>query len=104
MECARNAPRLDPVGRGVGFVPFWRGVFSDGGTPSSSRVDTCWLAIAVTFILFGVFRQVCAITDPALLRQWPGSLPLIIAALVGLIIAPYTVNRVSGSITSIVSG
>lgn len=86
---------------GRGFATFVSGVFSDGDVPSSSRVLSFILAMATVGILIGVFRHVCLIKDTTALGMWLANIPMIIAALVGLISAPYLINRGSASITDI---
>jgi hypothetical protein len=78
---------------------FLRGAFSDGGEPSSSRVISAFLAIAVTGILIGVFWHVCRTADIAALGQWLGALPGVIGALIALMAAPYGINKGSTTIS-----
>jgi hypothetical protein len=61
------------------------------------------LAIAVTAIMAGVLRHVRNVTDATVPGRWSANLPLVIAALVGLMAALYTVDRASGSMGNIIS-
>ena len=85
-----------------GSASFIRGVFSDQGEPSSSRILTFVLAIAVVVFLGGVFRHICRLTDATQLGLFLSNLPLIIGALIGLMAAPYTINKASGSVSDII--
>ena len=73
-----------------GSTNFIKGVFSDGGEPSSSRMLSFIVSLAVVCILGGVFRHVCRLTDATQLGIWLSNLP-------------YTVNRASGSVSEIIS-
>jgi hypothetical protein len=78
---------------------FWRGVFSDSGEPSSSRVLTVVLSAGSLGIIVAIVVHLIRLHDPAQLSLWLTSLPSLILGLVGLSAAPYTVNRASGSIS-----
>ena len=80
---------------------FWKGVFSDGGEPSSSRVLTVVLSAGSLGIVTAIVVHLIRLHDPATLSLWLTSFPGIILGLVGMSSAPYTVNRASGSITDI---
>jgi hypothetical protein len=80
---------------------FWRGVFSDSGEPSSSRVLTVVLSIGSLGIIVAIVVHLIHLHDPAQLSLWLTSLPGIILGMVGMSSAPYTVNRASGSISDI---
>lgn len=82
---------------------FWRGVFSDSGEPSSSRILTALLSIGTLALLTVIVVHLIRLHDPAQLSLWLTSLPGIFVGLVGFGAAPYTVNRASGSITDILS-
>jgi hypothetical protein len=82
---------------------FFRAVFSDGDNPSSSRIMTFILTIAVVVILETMFRHLYTIKDAAILGQWLGALPLIIGSLIGVMVAHYTINRGTTSITDILN-
>jgi hypothetical protein len=82
---------------------FWRGVFSDSGEPSSSRVLTVVLSIGSLGIVTAIVVHLIRLHDPATLSLWLTALPGIVFGLVGFSSAPYAMNRASGSITDILS-
>lgn len=80
------------------------GVFcEDNGSPSSTRVIMGGLSVVCSAILIKIIWHVVYLTDLALLSAWLGGLPMIMAGLVALITAPYTVNKASASISDIIS-
>lgn len=82
---------------------YWRGVFSDGGEPSSSRVISGYLFLVVSVIVAVVFVHLIRSKDLSMVSLWLGALPGLIYALMALAIAPYTVNRSTGSISDLAS-
>lgn len=82
---------------------FLKGVYSDNGNPSSSRVLTCILALVSCKILVSVFNHVITLTDTTALVSWLGALPLIISALVLFFTAPYGVNVGSGTVSDLLN-
>jgi hypothetical protein len=82
---------------------FWRGVFSDSGEPSSSRVLTVILSTGSLGIIAAIIVHLIRLHDPAQLSLWLTSLPSIVFGLVGFSSAPYAMNRASGSISDILS-
>lgn len=81
---------------------FIAGAFSDSGEPSSSRVITGVLSLAVIAIVSGVFWHICHLKDNAALGLWLSALPMMIASLIALMSAPYTINRSSTALTQVV--
>ncbi|MFP5230792.1 MAG: hypothetical protein ACLGXA_24510 [Acidobacteriota bacterium] len=82
---------------------FWRGVFSDSGEPSSSRVLTVVLSTGNLGLLTTIVVHLIRLHDPAQLSLWLTALPGIVLGLVGFSSAPYAMNRASGSITDILA-
>ncbi len=91
------------VAGGRDSVSFLRGAFSDGGVPSSSRILTSALGFVVVAVIMGLLYHICHLKDNVALGLWLPNLPLIITALVGLMAAPYTINRGTATITDILS-
>lgn len=113
-QCAQLSPNqvmhdgqvitfVPPPSRWQSGVTFVRGVFSDGGEPSSSRILSFILSLAVIVFLGGVLRHVCRLTDTVALGLYLTNLPIIVASLVALMSAPYAINRASGSVSEIIS-
>jgi hypothetical protein len=75
---------------------FWKSVFSDGGEPSSSRVLSALLAVVAAFVILKLAFRICSVGDVAVLALLVGNFPTILAALAGVVIAPYSVNKVAG--------
>ncbi len=82
---------------------FWRGVFSDDGEPSSSRVFTAYLVVVVSGLLIGIVYHVCHLTEPTILGLLLTALPYLVGVLIAFMTALYFVNRGSGSLTDIFS-
>lgn len=88
------------MGYWSGFVDFTKKAFSDNGTPSSSRIVSGWLSVSSMALLWYIVKRM--IYMPLDKTQvWVGGLPLIIGALTGFVIAPYSVNTVANGITKI---
>ena len=81
---------------------FWRGVFSDSGEPSSSRILTTALGLVVAVVVIYLAWHVVHLKDAVALGQWLSNLPLVIGSLAGLMVAPYGVNRASSSVSDII--
>lgn len=71
------------------------------GTVSSARVLMFVFSAVAIGILLAVFRHLMKIDNPALLAVWIGGLPSIGGILVGLVAAPYTVNKGANSISDL---
>lgn len=71
------------------------------GTLSSARVLMFVFSLVSITILIAVFRHMLKLTDPALLAVWIGGLPSIGGILIGLVAAPYTVNKGANSISDL---
>ena len=82
---------------------FLKAVYSDDGSPSSSRILTTILALVSSKILYQVFQHIIAITDIGIISAWLGNLPLIISALVLFFSAPYGVNKGSSALTDVMN-
>jgi len=78
---------------------FWRGVFSDGGSPSSSRILTAILSLGTLGVIVAIVVHLIRLEDPAQLSLWLTALPGTIFSLVGLACSPYAVNRTTGSLS-----
>jgi hypothetical protein len=85
-----------------GSANFIRGMFSDQGEPSSSRVLTCILALVTAGILIGVVRHVCALKDPQTLTLWLGALPIFVTSMTVFFLSPYTVKVGSASLSDVI--
>jgi hypothetical protein len=76
------------------FWGFWSGVLSDNGSPSSSRVAMLLICLTACLSIGWIFWNLPRM-EVAKLQVWLPSLPLILAALAGVIVSPYGVNQVS---------
>lgn len=93
MDSLVNSPRLS----------FLQGAFSDNSEPSSSRLIMGMLSLVVSGILCGLFYHLARVTDLAQLSLWLASTPILIASLIALMVAPYTINRFAGNVTDMVA-
>lgn len=82
-------------------LKFIGGLFSDNGSPSSSRVLTFILAVFDMIVIWGIFRYLKTVHDPMLVASWMGNLPMVIGALTALAALPYTVNRGTNALSDI---
>lgn len=73
------------------------------GTISSARVMMVIFGGVSIGILIAVFRHMMAIDRPELLAVWIGGLPSIGGILIGLVAAPYTVNKGANSVSDLFS-
>jgi hypothetical protein len=69
------------------------------GNGSSARILTLALASLVGCILWKLVDHLCQISDPVALRAWLGAMPVLIAVLVGLVVAPYGINKGAGVVS-----
>lgn len=76
-----------------GILDFFVSMFSDNGIPSSSRLIMLLFSSATIKIMLIIANRLVSISDPVLLAIWLQNIPLIAAALIGLITAPYAINR-----------
>ena len=84
-------------------IGFWRGVFSDDGEPSSSRIFTAFLVLVVSGLLAGVVYHVCHLTEPTILGLWLTALPYLVGVMIAFMTALYFVNRGSGTFSDLLS-
>lgn len=73
------------------------------GTISSARVLMFLFSGVAIGILLAVFHHLMLIDNPALLAVWIGGLPSIGGILIGLVAAPYTINKGANSISDLFS-
>lgn len=73
------------------------------GTISSARVMMVVFGAVAIGILIAVFHHMMQIDRPELLAVWIGGLPAIGGILIGLVAAPYTVNKGANSISDLFS-
>jgi hypothetical protein len=84
-----------------GFCGFWRGLFSESdGTPSASRFVMFFLA-AVASAAVLILCSAITRSDAAKAGLILTALPLIIAALTGFIVAPYSWNQLKAGASAI---
>lgn len=84
-------------------LSFIQGAFSDYSEPSSARLVMGMLSLVVAGILCGLFYHLAHVQDLPQLSLWLASMPIMIASLIALMVAPYTINRVANNVNSLVS-
>ena len=72
------------------------------GTGSSSRTLMLCLAGLVGGILWKLFDHITKITDPVALGVWLGAVPVVVASLISVFLAPYGVNKGGSTLSDIV--
>lgn len=90
----------------VGKTLDWtRRLFSeaDGVTPSSTRVLMYAFSIFACWLLWRIFYHIFRLTDPTQVSVWLANLPMLVAALIGLIALPYTVNKGTNTLSDVAS-
>lgn len=89
----------------VGFKNFIKSAFLESdGTTSSSRIMMFLFSCFSMWLLWRIFWHVFRLTDTAALSIWLANVPLLIAALCGLIVLPYTINKGSEAMQSTFNG
>jgi hypothetical protein len=94
------------IGHGaVGLKNFAKSAFQESdGTTSSSRIMMFLFSCFSMWLLWRIFWHVFRLSDTTQLTIWLSNLPLLIAALCGLIVLPYTVNQGSQAMQSTFQG
>lgn len=97
---------LFSIGHGiVGLKNFIKSAFQESdGTTSSSRIMMFLFSCFSMWLLWRIFWHVFRLTDTAALSIWLSNVPLLVAALCGLIVLPYTVNKGSEAMQSTFNG
>jgi hypothetical protein len=86
----------------LSFFSFIKSVYSEAdGSGSSSRILTTILALVCCGVLCVIVGHLIHITDVAILTAWLTSFPIIVGALALFFMAPYGINKGSGSFTDI---
>jgi hypothetical protein len=83
---------------------FIQGVFSErDNTPSSSRI-LMWVFGIFSMVIIGVMvHHMLYIKDSITLTAWLSAFPMIIVSLIGLVVAPYTVNQGASSMNNMMA-
>lgn len=85
-------------------ITFVRDLLSEpDGTASSTRTLMYIFSFFSIWVIKKVVIHILAVTDAAILSIWLANLPLIMTALMGLIVLPYTVNKGSGLLNDVAS-
>jgi hypothetical protein len=76
-------------------------ISEDDGSISSTRILMFFFSFLTAAIIWRIVAHVLRLTDIALVGVWLANLPLLIAALMGLIALPYTVNKGTATLSDI---
>ena len=94
--------QIDKCADKKGFMNFVKGLMCESdGTPSSTRVLMYIFSFFTIWVLGFIIRHIFYLEDVNKLTIWLSNLPLLIAALIGLISLPYTINRGATSMSDI---
>ena len=78
------------------FKDFIEKAFSENGTPSSSRILSCWLSVSSMALIWFIVRHAFYACDAAALNAWLTALPYIILALASFAVSPYGLTKLAG--------
>jgi hypothetical protein len=82
----------------------WVGeMFSEAGTPSSSRVLTFILSLGCLGIITGIFVHIWT-TSPQTQEPWLAQMPWIIGSLTGFAVSPYAINKGGSTLSDLFKG
>jgi len=85
-------------------LAFVRGLISEpSGEPSSTRVLMFLFSFFTMWVVQRIIYHVTHLTDVAMVSVYLSNLPIVLTALIGLIAAPYAINKGTASFSDIAS-